>query len=233
MQKTADLLGSPEVAIDDRHGPKLYARFLEGLLSTPAASLDRPMSDKRKAKSVSPIATNKLELSPLKSLSQPSSARPSAEPEEHPVGPTMYTQHLTTDPHQMQDLENSSFMIQPLPFEELLQSMQSVTESPTWGDFGAMPGKPAFRKYYWTTTYAYVCRFCVDGSEQRGHLDVLCACHAAVMNVRIQLSLKFAVSFHNLLSMYKVIASKMYHPRRAYCVFYGLCVVYGLWVVEM
>jgi len=40
VQKAIDLLGSPEVAIDNRHGPKLYARFLEGLLALPMAKLD-------------------------------------------------------------------------------------------------------------------------------------------------------------------------------------------------
>jgi hypothetical protein len=43
VQKVIDLLGSPAVAIDDRHGPKLYSRFLEKLLAKPMARLD-PMS---------------------------------------------------------------------------------------------------------------------------------------------------------------------------------------------
>ncbi|TFK72942.1 hypothetical protein BDN72DRAFT_762497 [Pluteus cervinus] len=37
VQKVIDLLGSPEVAIDNRHGPKLYSRFLKGLLAAPMA----------------------------------------------------------------------------------------------------------------------------------------------------------------------------------------------------
>ncbi|OSX58940.1 hypothetical protein POSPLADRAFT_1049102 [Postia placenta MAD-698-R-SB12] len=37
VQRVIDLLSSPEVAIDDRHGPKLYSRFLQGLLATPMA----------------------------------------------------------------------------------------------------------------------------------------------------------------------------------------------------
>jgi hypothetical protein len=40
VQKVIDLLGSPEVAIDGRHGPKLYSRFLEKLLAKPMARLD-------------------------------------------------------------------------------------------------------------------------------------------------------------------------------------------------
>ncbi|PPR05790.1 hypothetical protein CVT24_006845 [Panaeolus cyanescens] len=43
VQRVIDLLGSPEVAIDERHGPKIYSRFLEKLLAKPMARLD-PMS---------------------------------------------------------------------------------------------------------------------------------------------------------------------------------------------
>ena len=43
VQKVIDLLGSPAVAIDDRHGPKLYSRFLEKLMARPMARLD-PLS---------------------------------------------------------------------------------------------------------------------------------------------------------------------------------------------
>ena len=39
VQKVVDLPGSPEVAIDDRHGPKLYSKFLEKLLARPMAQL--------------------------------------------------------------------------------------------------------------------------------------------------------------------------------------------------
>ncbi|KAF8896253.1 hypothetical protein BD779DRAFT_1433309 [Infundibulicybe gibba] len=43
VQKVVDLLGSPEVAIDDRHGPKLYSRFLKGLLASPMARVENNM----------------------------------------------------------------------------------------------------------------------------------------------------------------------------------------------
>ncbi|EIW84080.1 hypothetical protein CONPUDRAFT_99848 [Coniophora puteana RWD-64-598 SS2] len=44
VQKAVDLLGSPEVVIDERHFPKLYSRFLTGLLNTPMARVDAPLS---------------------------------------------------------------------------------------------------------------------------------------------------------------------------------------------
>ncbi|KAG6865902.1 hypothetical protein C0991_010735 [Blastosporella zonata] len=43
VQKVVDLLSSAEIAIDDRHGPGLYARFLKGLLAAPMAQVD-PLS---------------------------------------------------------------------------------------------------------------------------------------------------------------------------------------------
>ncbi|KAG1733649.1 uncharacterized protein EDB91DRAFT_1300017 [Suillus paluster] len=36
VQKTVDLLGAPDVALDEKHGPYLYSRFLAGLLASPA-----------------------------------------------------------------------------------------------------------------------------------------------------------------------------------------------------
>jgi hypothetical protein len=48
VQQVVDLLGSKEVAIDDRHGPKLYSRFLKGLLAAPMAKVD-PNSPSTKA----------------------------------------------------------------------------------------------------------------------------------------------------------------------------------------
>jgi hypothetical protein len=40
VQSVIDLLGSPDIAVDDRHGPKLYSRFLQKLLARPMAKLD-------------------------------------------------------------------------------------------------------------------------------------------------------------------------------------------------
>lgn len=40
VQKTVDLLGAPDVALDEKHGPYLYSRFLAGLLASPAVRVD-------------------------------------------------------------------------------------------------------------------------------------------------------------------------------------------------
>ncbi|KAJ7745733.1 hypothetical protein B0H16DRAFT_971806 [Mycena metata] len=40
VKQVIDLLGSPDVSVDGEHGPNLYARFLEGLLTAPFAKDD-------------------------------------------------------------------------------------------------------------------------------------------------------------------------------------------------
>ncbi|KAJ7227114.1 hypothetical protein GGX14DRAFT_418213 [Mycena pura] len=40
VKNVIDLLASPDVSVDDKHGPNLYARFLKGLLNTPLAKGD-------------------------------------------------------------------------------------------------------------------------------------------------------------------------------------------------
>ncbi|KAH6908977.1 hypothetical protein BKA70DRAFT_1426129 [Coprinopsis sp. MPI-PUGE-AT-0042] len=42
VQKVIDLLASPEIAVDNRHGPKLYSKFLKNLLAKPLAQIDPP-----------------------------------------------------------------------------------------------------------------------------------------------------------------------------------------------
>jgi len=48
VKKTVDHLASPDIAVDNRHGPKLYAKFLEGLLAAPIARSDSAESTIRK-----------------------------------------------------------------------------------------------------------------------------------------------------------------------------------------
>ena len=40
VQRVIDLLSSPDIAIDNSHGPKLYAKFLKGLLASPMTRLE-------------------------------------------------------------------------------------------------------------------------------------------------------------------------------------------------
>ncbi|TDL22812.1 hypothetical protein BD410DRAFT_788152 [Rickenella mellea] len=42
VQGVSDLLGTPDVAVDEHHSPKLWSKFLAGLLATPNAAIDPP-----------------------------------------------------------------------------------------------------------------------------------------------------------------------------------------------
>jgi hypothetical protein len=44
VQEAIDLLSGPDVAIDEKHGPMLYAMFLRDLLRGPMAQVDLPIS---------------------------------------------------------------------------------------------------------------------------------------------------------------------------------------------
>ncbi|KAJ6531716.1 hypothetical protein B0H19DRAFT_1272920 [Mycena capillaripes] len=50
VKQVIDLLGSPDVSVDDKHGPNLYARFLKGLLAAPLIKGD-PTKPRRPARS--------------------------------------------------------------------------------------------------------------------------------------------------------------------------------------
>lgn len=149
MQQIIDLLGSPEVAIDDHHSPKLYARFLAGLLSKPAARLDRSPTSKKpalKSKSESPT-THKAELQDAvrQSMSSPPSARPSSSPEpEGQVGNSASAMHLDQyqfghDADMLSAMDVASeFFAPPLPLNDLLPSMAD----PSMTAMAGVPGEP-------------------------------------------------------------------------------------------
>ncbi|KAJ6619677.1 hypothetical protein B0H10DRAFT_1946520 [Mycena sp. CBHHK59/15] len=51
VKNVIDLLGSPDVSIDDKHGPNLYARFLKGLLAAPLAKVEHNSRQRRPPRS--------------------------------------------------------------------------------------------------------------------------------------------------------------------------------------
>ncbi|KAH9929980.1 uncharacterized protein B0H18DRAFT_1117054 [Fomitopsis serialis] len=150
VHRVIDLLGSPEVAIDDRHGPKLYARFLQGLLNTPMARIDHSPSslkrDSRRSKTTSIASSpSHASTSARQSLSPaPDSTSTQSSPKPHTppptLSPTIFSSTITaTSASQMShpmssQLAASSFsapMSPPLFFDsELIQSMQSVDVFP-------------------------------------------------------------------------------------------------------
>ena len=137
-----------EVAIDDKHGPKLYSRLLKGLLAT--VKLDAPYPGRRTPSHTrKPSSRNSSLLSP--SASPPSTSSTS------PTRPTVTHLNISQiqaedgrsspadgssggSPSSMQGLHVQEFFAPPLPFDgELLHSMQDLTSSTEW-DGMALPG---------------------------------------------------------------------------------------------
>jgi len=146
IQKVIDTLGSPEVAIDDKHGPKLYSRLLKGLLAT--VRLDAPYPGRR-----TPSHTRKpSKNSPTLTSSSASPSRPSISPARPNVTHLNISQIQVDDgqsspgdvssgesPSSMKGLNVQEFFAPPLPFDgELLRSMQNLTNSTEWEM--ALPG---------------------------------------------------------------------------------------------
>lgn len=168
IQQVVEVLGSPEVAVDDGHYPKLYSRFLKGLLDTPMADVDRPVPvikreispiqehralQVAKAKSVSPTSTRQelyRSSSPSReTCSTPSSTRASQTPPPFGSGFDSFDQiPMNTEPYSQSmlfsaDIPNvdNNFFNPLLPFDtELLQSMQTLTDPIAWPEM-IMPGE--------------------------------------------------------------------------------------------
>ncbi|KAI0370391.1 hypothetical protein BV20DRAFT_1074886 [Pilatotrama ljubarskyi] len=154
VEEVADFLGSSDVAVDERHGPKLYSRFLKGLLETPLASIDHsPNALKRSTKPLAP--------SPSTPDSRPGSSSPMPptpvnvpQPPPEQTGakePQHFGQISSADAQMFEGLElgypdqhgqmidSTELYSPPLPFDhDLLQSMQSLTD-PNWSNM-VLPG---------------------------------------------------------------------------------------------
>lgn len=163
VQRVIDVLGSPEIAMDDRHAPKLYSRFLAGLLATPLASIDHTIRN-----AITPSTTTsgvpspaqganvmqdayvmlddapRESMSPSPLLSSPPAFSPKPAPPasfsldvfaDTPSSTETYTNEGVTE-----DVSNLTYaMSPPLPFDnELLQTMQSQG---VWPSDMILPGE--------------------------------------------------------------------------------------------
>lgn len=158
VQRVIDLLGSPEIAIDDRHGPKLYSKFLKGLLAAPMARLDPSSSSSPIHKTRKPRISQTSGSTPsgisfaVDHPSPSTSASLSPPPRETalsfdtfaPVGPvdpfapefmgSSEAFHVGADDTTGLGMM-SEFFQPPLPFDEnILQSFQSLTDPSGWQD---------------------------------------------------------------------------------------------------
>jgi hypothetical protein len=165
VQSVIDLLGSPDIAIDDRHGPKLYSKFLKGLLASPMAKLDpsSPSGINHMARRPKPFVQTSGPIASANSFtvfdhpSPATSASLSPPPRETalsfdtfaPVGAvdpfapefagSAHTLHASADDGTGLNIM-SEFFQPPLPFDEnILRSFQSLTDPSGWQDT-AIPG---------------------------------------------------------------------------------------------
>ncbi|THH04079.1 hypothetical protein EW146_g10269, partial [Bondarzewia mesenterica] len=159
VQRAVDFLNSPDIAIDDRHVPRLYSRFIGGLLesvrdqssSTSPHRLSQRMSTK--AKSSPPVTPDNEQqflptsMSSLAYLGHPPSQLATA------VNPhalvSSGADYFLQVPQNTLDagalgIATSDLFRQPLPFEpEFLQSIQSLTSlSDMMPGFGWMDQMP-------------------------------------------------------------------------------------------
>ncbi|KAF8271195.1 hypothetical protein EI94DRAFT_1797367 [Lactarius quietus] len=148
VERAVEFLGAPDIGVDDRHGPRLYSRFLGGLLErvkTPPTTSFRQSRSKRKSPGFSatvhhanhsppvtrPTAANlnyfeplpKRTTTPFDHFAFPSESDPSALASTSALG-----------------LTASEFFYAPLPFDrDLLESMQSLSSLPGIHD-AMLPG---------------------------------------------------------------------------------------------
>jgi hypothetical protein len=146
VQRVTEALGSPEIAIDDHHGPKLYSRFLQGLLDT--AKFD-PTSTKRtprlKTKSQSPrpfdqLTTPVMSVRPSPTPTSAQSLRSAPLLTEPPYDYTLQSGQRCPPGSSVPNMDVPEFFVSPVSFDrEILQSMHTLTNSTDWNGM-ALPG---------------------------------------------------------------------------------------------
>nr|GAT60822.1 predicted protein [Mycena chlorophos] len=145
-----DLLSSPDVSVDDKHGPHIYARFLKGLLAAPLAKESRrrpPRSNSGQPSDGSSDASNHTspaETSTSHSLSPaPNTATLSFDHFAPPLGagvdPFMPLT-INDDPTSSPD-----FFPPSLPFHDPMQGVQNLTTN--WPDEFSWTQNPNFQMY--------------------------------------------------------------------------------------
>ena len=143
MQRAVDFLDSPDIAIDDRHGPRLYSRFIRGLLARvrdrPPVQLVRRSSRRNAAKTRVSQAAPEAPTSAMQNIPAAATIQMAApQPPQHPMTSDHYAsaftgQELYMQPSYLGEMDGlglaaADFFRQPMPFElEFLQSMQSIS----------------------------------------------------------------------------------------------------------
>jgi hypothetical protein len=136
VERAVEFLSAPDIGVDDRHGPRLYSRFISGLLErvrTPPTTSYRSSRSKRKSPGFSATVHHANLTPPV--------ARPAVASlnyfEPLPKRTTTPFDHFAfsteSDPSALAGtgalgLTASEFFHSPLPFDnDLLESMQSLS----------------------------------------------------------------------------------------------------------
>ncbi|KAF9046910.1 hypothetical protein BDZ89DRAFT_979127 [Hymenopellis radicata] len=150
VQGVIDLFGSPEVAVDERHGPKAYSRFLKGLLEMTLSEKIRQTSlpKIRRAKSAKSLNAMEHSSSPSSAYTSPMTMTMSIASSSSPdvsmgygfAPPSMSTSLDASygNPSMHNFLPDPEYFRAPLPFDDdILNSMQSLADpNSSW----AIPG---------------------------------------------------------------------------------------------
>ena len=138
-------LSSPKIAIDDRHTPKLYARFLAGLLSRhrrggsgPGRSQTNPPPGERVPPSVSQVAPTPIAPVPLQNKSGSGQAGQQSQVQGNitqATGNTTNVPQQTSFTFSLEDFDMTDIISET----EMLATMQAI-KNPAWWSTGLMPG---------------------------------------------------------------------------------------------
>ncbi|KAF8579154.1 hypothetical protein K439DRAFT_1360225 [Ramaria rubella] len=146
------MLGSSDIAVDDRHTPKLYSRFLAGLVARYSPQIQEPPQTVPKLEP-SPVIAPMSSLPDL-SVSTSQSSDPLSRPSHvaHIADHQQYSQHMTLSPASIDDIYSTSSgsghtvtqygMEETMPEvanDDLLASMQAI-DNPVWWGHVMMPG---------------------------------------------------------------------------------------------
>ncbi|TRM64801.1 hypothetical protein BD626DRAFT_400336 [Schizophyllum amplum] len=138
VKSVIDFLASPDIAVDEQHGPKLHSRFLKGLLASPLAQVFPPTNRTPKSAQASPMQ----ESQPIAASSPESAGILTPAPNQAATSFDMFTATNPFSPVQpvgvagnadfsMDDLFNP-----PLPGydDAIFQSMQTLSQPVQWQD---------------------------------------------------------------------------------------------------
>lgn len=148
VERVVAVLGSPQVAIDDRHAPKLYSQFLQGLLNTPMAVVDisSPTSfNNALPRSRSRKSRNGSKNSGLDQGDYMTSASSNASMSSPPANFSMSNggnsfNQMPTRSHHVATNQSTPEM-PPVAFDnDFLASMQQSTDPYLWDVYSTLPG---------------------------------------------------------------------------------------------